>query len=76
MADWREQAACRGHDPVRFFLDAFEPLAKRTCEQCPVRPQCQDIGMREEFGVFGGLNPRERERVRNKRKPSAVRRAA
>lgn len=72
---WLDDAACKGMT-TRFFVDAFTPLAKATCAGCEVRPACQQAGLREEFGTWGGLDPRERERVRNKRKPSAVERAA
>lgn len=75
MTTWQQEAACRGNTN-RFFLSAFERLAKATCAECPVRYECQQAGMREEFGIFGGLTPEERERVRQKRKPSRVERAA
>lgn len=71
---WYDHAACKGQTS-RFFLQAFESLAKATCDGCPVRYECQQAGMRDDHGIWGGLTPEERERVRNKRKPSALRRA-
>lgn len=71
---WTQEAACKGQTD-RFFLEAFESLAKATCAQCPVRYECQQAGLWDDHGIWGGLNPQERVRVRNKRKPSAVRRA-
>lgn len=69
-ADQLEQALCRGKT-ARFFLHAFEPLAKATCEQCPVRVQCLVEGRDEQFGIFGGLNPQERARIARKRRRAA-----
>lgn len=39
-------------------------LAKRICAGCDMRAPCLAAGMQEPHGVWGGLTPAERERVR------------
>ena len=74
---WHKQAACRGMSPV-FFGARFESprpsrkvriaimTAKDICAACPVRNLCLDFALDhdEEFGIWGGLTPRERRMVR------------
>jgi WhiB family redox-sensing transcriptional regulator len=67
---WRQAAACRGMDPKeadRLFFTAGPPPqeAVRKCGGCPVRQDCQAYGLagREEYGVFGGLSPSDRDRL-------------
>lgn len=65
-AEWMAQASCRGLDPNLFHpgphTDQSEP--KAVCAKCPVREQCLDYAIRhrEMFGIWGGLNERERKR--------------
>lgn len=65
-------AACAGVDPDLFFPadeDEFsERRAKAICAGCPVREMCLALAMRrrEEFGIFGGLDPAERARLRRR----------
>lgn len=66
---WADEALCKGNT-ARFYLDVFTPLAKATCAVCPVRLECQEYGMDEPFGIFGGLTAQERRRVKDKRKAS------
>jgi WhiB family redox-sensing transcriptional regulator len=71
---WRSRAACDPSTIEMFFVPDDVPArearrreqaAKRVCAGCPVRRQCLryalDAG--ERYGVWGGLNPAERERV-------------
>lgn len=72
---WRNLAACRGCDPELFFPDrggpsaALAAQAKAICASCPSRVPCLEEAIRdnEEFGVRGGLTPRERRRLRRDR---------
>lgn len=63
---WQDDAACKGHTK-RMFVSVFEPLAVKTCQDCPVRLECQEAGAGEDFGVWGGLTVPERRRVHHKR---------
>jgi WhiB family redox-sensing transcriptional regulator len=83
---WLDQAACRGHDPERFFPESGEQTkaaeAKAICASCQVRDQCLELavnaagGLDADHGVFGGTLPAERSQLRGARfpKPSAYRR--
>lgn len=59
-----ESAACSGEDPEWWF-DAVAPAkAKRICNKCPAKELCLEEFQDEEFGIFGGLTPRERQERR------------
>ncbi len=72
---WQEKAACRGpHATVFFPPDTFErkeqkelreTRAKAICAQCSVKQPCLDmaIRIREQHGIWGGLNEIERKAV-------------
>ena len=51
------------------WTHASELDAKALCAVCPVRDDCLDHAMTlpERHGVWGGLNARERDRLRRKR---------
>jgi WhiB family redox-sensing transcriptional regulator len=82
---WLDQAACRGHDPERFFPESGEQTkaaeAKAICDSCQVRDHCLELavkaasGLDHDHGVFGGTLPAERSRLRGNRfpQPSAYR---
>lgn len=61
---WEELAACGSADPDLFFGTTIgdERRAKRICARCSVREDClaQALEDRVDFGVWGGLNERER----------------
>lgn len=70
--DWRIGAPCSTVNPDLFF-DASEddPLAeeqaKLICMGCPVASECLDTAMlaREEYGIWGGMTPAERQRYQS-----------
>jgi WhiB family transcriptional regulator, redox-sensing transcriptional regulator len=66
--DWFENAACRGEDINLFFPGTGEiPFtAFAICSRCPVRRECLDYALTNhiQHGVFGGIGPRQRRRVR------------
>ncbi|KHL15127.1 WhiB family redox-sensing transcriptional regulator [Mumia flava] len=70
--EWQFDAACSGVDTEEFFSPEDErgaaraereARAKTFCAGCPVVQQCLEhaIKVREPYGVWGGLNPRERQ---------------
>lgn len=75
--DWRERAACRGKPSELFFppkplIAANYRIAKAICETCEVREQCLALVIRldamdDRWGMFGGMTPSERRRLRSDR---------
>jgi WhiB family redox-sensing transcriptional regulator len=73
---WQQEAACRTvHDPDLFFPGKSDTgeAAKQVCAGCPVLSQCLEFALatmphpREDHGVYGGLLPAERARLRGGR---------
>lgn len=72
---WRQQAACRGLEPVIFYPVSDDnpedsELAKRVCAQCTVREACLEhaLSVREKEGVWGGCTAKERRRIIRQRR--------
>jgi WhiB family redox-sensing transcriptional regulator len=69
---WQAQAACRGQDTGLFYppadleglyeRQAREERAKAVCAGCGVRPRCLEfaLGLRDQYGIWGGCNEQER----------------
>ncbi|MEO6120969.1 MAG: WhiB family transcriptional regulator [Acidimicrobiales bacterium] len=69
---WQLKAACRGPHVSVFFPPTHferkdekenrERRAKSICATCPVRKDCLDfaVRIREQHGIWGGLNEQER----------------
>lgn len=64
--------ACQTTDPEVWFADAEEGFnytreAKLFCAHCPVRKPCAEYAIEAEemHGIWGGLTPRERQRIRS-----------
>lgn len=62
---WKQDAACRGAGPDKFYLDELDDdfeekqaLAFSLCEECPVKVQCEEYAedRNEEFGIWAGSN--------------------
>lgn len=66
---WRERAACRLPGAPDFYPvdDAGTEVAAAWCLSCPVQLECAEAGLREPFGVWGGLSERQRARIRKQR---------
>lgn len=66
-ASWRDDAACRGIDTEAFYPVQGESdgPAKAVCARCPVRGECLTESFEHRsFGVWGGMNRDQRDRVR------------
>lgn len=67
---WREQAACRGKDPVIFFPERGDSKAMQAalhfCSSCPVKGSCLIENIYEDDGVFGGTSGRQRRLMRSR----------
>jgi WhiB family transcriptional regulator, redox-sensing transcriptional regulator len=61
---WQDQARCIQYDPEIFFdpRAKSERRAKSICAKCPVRDRCLSMALESgtEFGVWGGMNGKER----------------
>jgi WhiB family redox-sensing transcriptional regulator len=73
---WDDEAACRTADPTVFFERAgsLHDEARRICGACSVRALCLSAALDAErgetaqhrYGIFGGLNGRERFALANR----------
>jgi len=67
---WAARALCVGADPEAFFPagDDAAAEARDICAACPVRGQClaYAITADEAFGIWGGLDPRQRHALRRR----------
>jgi WhiB family redox-sensing transcriptional regulator len=81
---WQFHAACRGEDSGLFFAPSYfeqraekearEAKAKAICAHCPVLIDCLEfaVRIRENHGVWGGLNESERRALVRERERRAV----
>ena len=70
---WQDSGLCAQSDPELFFEEvqgSDNPEARAVCRNCPVMVQCLQFALdnEEEFGIWGGLTPRGRNRFRKKYK--------
>jgi WhiB family redox-sensing transcriptional regulator len=69
---WLTFAKCRGlpadwwYPPSPITTEATVRLrkAKALCDECPVQSECLEAGMDEEHGIWGGLGPKQRRKLR------------
>jgi len=81
--EWMRDAACLEHPLELFFVEgrgnhhkAQIAKAKAVCAGCHVREECLAYAFREslEYGIYGGLSPNERIRLRRQGGQPAPRR--
>lgn len=70
---WMARAACAGHDTQVWFSEdpgGVYRQARAVCADCPVRAACLDwaLATKVDYGLWGGLNPDERRRIRRRRR--------
>lgn len=74
--DWHHRAACKGERTILFFVNDPEAQdeAKAVCRRCPVQQRCLDTAMArgERHGIWGGMNPEERQRLKRRQARAAV----
>lgn len=73
MTTWRDRAECLGYDlDTLMYPDQVNPhpylreATSRWCAKCPVVRECRIAGLAEEYGVWGGLTPSTRKRLRTR----------
>lgn len=68
---WMTKASCLDKDTNKFYTENEQQIAatKAFCKACPVRLSCLDYALRndEEWGIFGGLTPPERLKIKKMR---------
>lgn len=70
---WQDRALCREVFPDLFFIEAgSDDDAKKICRRCPVRGECLEWALATDdedyqYGVFGGVGPKARRRMRRDR---------
>lgn len=69
--NWQDFSNCQGLDPDLFFPErgASQREAKEICRGCVVREDCLEYALvnGEDFGIWGGMNARERKRITRQR---------
>jgi WhiB family transcriptional regulator, redox-sensing transcriptional regulator len=77
---WMFEAACRGMDAEIFFpaSDGDDAAAKAVCDACPVRAACLAFAIdhSERFGIWGGLDEKQRARMTDEQREAVRREAA
>lgn len=68
--EWMKYGACATTDPDLFFPEIPGTLnrqARDVCAHCDVREQCLAYALEndERYGIWGGLSPNQRSRLRN-----------
>lgn len=67
---WMARGLCTDHGCDLWFSKDPDEIAeaKTICARCPVADNCLEFAFetREEFGIWGGLTPRERHALRRK----------
>lgn len=70
---WWPLASCLGVDWKIFWPELISDFderddarkqAKKICASCPVAQECLDFGIREPFGIWGGMTAIERRHLR------------
>jgi WhiB family redox-sensing transcriptional regulator len=66
-----DRPACAGTDPEVFFPRVGDhynaALARRICARCPIMAECREQHLDEQYGIWGGTNGRQRQRLRARR---------
>ncbi|MGC5249567.1 WhiB family transcriptional regulator [Gordonia sp. DT219] len=69
--EWMADALCTQIDGDLFFpeVETRWAEARKVCAMCPVREQCLEWALGQEFshGIVGGTSARERNRIRDER---------
>lgn len=74
--DWYGKAKCKGKHMDIWYppMDANNPsqyysVGKAICDRCPVWDMCLEQGMKEVWGMWGGLTPQERKAIDDPKSP-------
>ena len=61
---------CNPDNADLFFLDIPDAIeeAKAICRTCPIQIECLELGLREQYGIWGGMTTQERRALANRRR--------
>ena len=45
----------------------MEQTAREICMRCPIIAKCLEVGMYEDYGIFGGTTPKQRQQIKRER---------
>jgi len=45
----------------------MEATAREICLRCPIMALCLEAGMYEDYGIYGGTTPKQREKIKRER---------
>ena len=71
--EWKKDAACKGVERDVFFptigYNQHSKAAIQICKTCPVKRRCCDFAINNNiaFGIWGGLNPNQRQQLKRRR---------
>lgn len=73
---WKDEALCAEVGGDMFFPEKGGSIrdAKKICESCDVRAQCLQYALdnHEDFGIWGGKSPRQRQKLRAAREDTVT----
>jgi WhiB family redox-sensing transcriptional regulator len=79
LGPWARNALCAKTNPEIFFPAHDDPAteARQICARCPVRDDCLRFALEnnERYGIWGGLDPGERDSLRCKQRQQKQRTA-
>lgn len=75
--EWTVDALCAEVGGDLWFPEPSDNVsarqAKSVCRRCPVTSECLSLALAngERFGIFGGLSPRQRQRLASRERRAA-----
>ena len=71
--EWMKDAACAKRPDINFFSEergGANNAAKKICDTCVVKAHCLEYAIKhmENFGIWGGVGVRTRQRMRQERR--------
>lgn len=71
--EWMKNAACAKRPDINFFVEergGKNNPAKKICSTCVVKTNCLEYAIKnmENFGIWGGMGVRMRQKIRRQRK--------
>lgn len=69
------KAACKGVPSEIMFPERGEDQSrgKAICRPCPIKEECLEDNLTEEYGIWGETTPRARRAIRRERKNGTTR---
>ena len=62
-----EEWAARGASQSTNMYNMAIETARQICMRCPVIDKCLKVGMFEDYGIWGGTTPKQRQKLKRER---------